>query len=283
MRICCAGQAGTAGRRRDESQYCCRIRSAAGLFWPSNIRCMAMTEPALFTGFPDGLETRISPVEVPGHGVLSICSLRDRNQYHDPDGTAARLGISAAWWPLFGLLWPSSLYLAAELAKRPVRDDERVLEIGCGLALPGLVAHQRGMQVTVSDHHPMASLFLRRNLQLNNLPPNLPYRYGHWGPLPEEAETLVQDPWLQGQFDFVLASSLLYEPGMADSLSDFIAKHTAANAEVWVVDTSQSYRGPFKRHMKSDGFEVTDIQCLNQTPCLSGEERYRGRLMKFRR
>src|SRR5699024_10762884 len=79
------------------------------------------------------------------------------------------------------------------------------------------------------------------------------------------------------------ASSLLYEPGMADSLSDFIAKHAAADAEVWVVDTRQSYRGPFKRHMKSDGFEVTDIQCLNQTPCLSGEERYRGRLMKFRR
>lgn len=244
---------------------------------------MTMTDSVLLSGFPDGLETKISPIEVPGHGVVSICSLKDRSQYHDPDGIAARLGIGPAWWPLFGLLWPSSLYLAAELAKRPVRDGERLLEIGCGLALPGLVAHQRGMQVTVSDHHPMASLFLRCNLQLNNLPPNLPYRYGHWGPLPKDAESLVQDAWLQGRFDFVLASSLLYEPGMADSLSDFIAKHAAADAEVWVVDTSQSYRGPFKRHMKADGFEVTDIQSLNRTPCLSGEDRYRGRLMKFRR
>ena len=43
-------------------------------------------------------------------------------------------------WPLFGLLWPSGAQLAARLGARPVTPGERILEIGCGLALASLVA-----------------------------------------------------------------------------------------------------------------------------------------------
>ena len=78
-------------------------------------------------------------IAVVGVDNLHIRSLLDRQQYSDPLGAAERLGISSASWPLFGLLWPSGAHMAARLAQRPVTPGERILEIGCGLALAGLL------------------------------------------------------------------------------------------------------------------------------------------------
>ena len=42
----------------------------------------------------------------------TIRSLQNKQQFHDPEGTAERLGISSATWSLFGNIWPSGLILA---------------------------------------------------------------------------------------------------------------------------------------------------------------------------
>jgi len=94
-----------------------------------------------------GYLTKQDPIAVTGVALLNIRSLLDRQQFADPFGDAERLGISSAAWPLFGLLWPSGALLAAHLALRPV-GDERILEIGCGLALASLVGHRRGGPLT---------------------------------------------------------------------------------------------------------------------------------------
>lgn len=59
-------------------------------------------------------------IAIAGVDSLHIRSLRDRQQFSDPLGQAAALGISSAAWPLFGLLWPSGLQLAALMALRPL-------------------------------------------------------------------------------------------------------------------------------------------------------------------
>jgi hypothetical protein len=56
-------------------------------------------------------------IEVIGAAALNIRSLLDRQQYADPVGAAQGLGISSAAWPLFGLVWPSGLHLAAAMAR----------------------------------------------------------------------------------------------------------------------------------------------------------------------
>src|SRR5690606_11116343 len=127
-----------------------------------------------------GYSTKTERIAMTGTSDLCIRSLLDSQQYYDPAGTAQSLGICSASWPLFGLLWPSSRQLAARMAQRPVCNDERILEIGCGLALASLVGHRRGARVTASDCHPLASSFLDHNLQLNQLP-GLKYRHGQWG------------------------------------------------------------------------------------------------------
>ena len=107
--------------------------------------------------------TKTETIEIQGVNDLVICSLLDRQQFYDPKGAAERLGICSASWSLFGMLWPSSIRLASAIALRPVDPNEKILEIGCGLALASLVAHRRGANITASDRHPKAKLFLEKN------------------------------------------------------------------------------------------------------------------------
>ncbi len=86
-----------------------------------------------------GYQTKQERIAIEGAHSLIIRSLLDKQQYADPLGEAAAMGISSAAWPLFGLLWPSSLLLAAWMAERPLVANERILEVGCGLALASLV------------------------------------------------------------------------------------------------------------------------------------------------
>src|SRR5450631_2246961 len=149
----------------------CACRQAHGRF-PVRVKAVACTMP--------GYHTKHEQIAVTGVNDLCIRSLLDRQQYADPNGDAERLGISSAAWPLFGLLWPSGALLAARLARRPVRAQERILEGGCGLALASLVGHWHGADATASDCHPLAEGFLLENLRLNDLAP-MKYRHGQWG------------------------------------------------------------------------------------------------------
>ena len=105
--------------------------------------------------------TKTQTIEIAGVKDLVIRSLLDKQQFYDPQGAALRLGICSASWSLFGMLWPSSIHLASALALRPVNTDEKILEIGCGLAVASLVAHRRGANITASDRHPKAQKFYK--------------------------------------------------------------------------------------------------------------------------
>ena len=222
-----------------------------------------------------GYLTKQETIAVAGEADLIIRSLLDRQQFADPLGVAERLGVSSSNWPLFGLLWPSAAFLAARLALRPVRAGERILEIGCGLALASLVGHRRGADVTASDCHPLAESFLLENLRLNRLRP-MKYRLGQWG---VAAGLLATD--VQGSFDLIIGSDLLYERDADDSLAAFISRHAAPAAEVWIVDPDRGNRPAFSRCMQAHGFALHD-QRIDQpgTPAVAA---YRGRLLTYRR
>ena len=228
-----------------------------------------------------GYQTKQEQITVSGVVALTIRSLLDRNQFDDPQGEANRLGISSAAWPLFGLLWPSGAHLAARLAARPVQAGERILEVGCGLALASLVGHRRGADLTASDCHPLAGVFLAENLRLNALAP-MKYRHGHWSATLSQTQHAV-DAGLQalaGRFDLIIGSDLLYERDDGGALARFIGRHAAPGAQVWIVDPDRGNRPAFNRHMGAQGFVLREER-LDQVALLEVPA-YKGRLLSYR-
>ncbi len=218
--------------------------------------------------------TKHEAISVAGVADLQIRSLLDRQQFFDPRQQAQRLGISSAAWPMFGLLWPSAVWLAARLAKRAIAPGERILELGCGLALPSLVAHRRGADVTASDRHPLAASFLRHNLRLNQLPP-MKYRHADW------AETGRGAGSRAAQFDLIIGSDLLYERDTRGSLAARIDAAASAAAEVWIVDPNRGNRAPFNRRMRDNGFDCQEERLDSAATATAAS--YQGRLLVYRR
>jgi predicted nicotinamide N-methyase len=226
-----------------------------------------------------GYATKQERVAVAGVEDLLIRSLLDRQQYFDPDGSAASLGISSATWPLFGLLWPSAVHLAARLADRQVSATERILEIGCGLALASLVGHRRGADMTASDRHPLTEAFLEENLRANHLAP-MKYRHGNWGAA-AAAPSAVAPRSVEGAFDLILGSDVLYERDVEGHLAAFIAQHATRSAEVWIVDPNRGNRPAFSRRMAAAGFSVHGERI--HRPAVHGVQAYSGQMLTYRR
>ncbi len=230
-----------------------------------------------------GYLTQFHQIAVAGVADLHLRALLDRQQFADPLGEAAALGISDAAWPLFGLVWPAGQALAAAVADRPVREDEHILEIGCGLALASLVCHRRGAQVTASDCHPLAGAFLSENVRLNDLPP-LRYRHGDWT-APQAAElapVCAQGPRLQGRYDLIMGSDVLYERDEAGVLPSFIERHATERGEVLIVDPNRGNRAAFTRRMREQGYRLDEL-LLTGPALVAGGPLWRARLLRYRR
>lgn len=246
--------------------------------------CIGAATIVFLPSFSSGYLTTQESIAVAGVDDLLIRSLLDKHQFHDPLDEALNLGISSATWPLFGLLWPSGLRLAERMALRPV-SGERILEIGCGLALSSLVAHRRGAHVTASDCHPLTRSFLDENTRLNGLPP-LSYRHGLWGQAALRQDglpvlTQALDASVAGLFDLVVGSDILYERDETGTLARFIGQHAAAQSEVWVVDPNRGNRAAFHKHMACLGFAMSE-QVLDQAASLKFAA-YKGRMLTYKR
>jgi len=105
--------------------------------------------------------------------------------------------------PYYTRLWESARALAEVMAARPeLWPGRRVLELGCGLGLPSLVAARLGADVTATDYHPHNGPFFLANARENGLE-GIRYERMDW-----------RRPHLPGDFDIVLGSDLIYEGDM---------------------------------------------------------------------
>lgn len=197
-----------------------------------------------------------------------IRSLLDNQQFEDPDAVAEKLGINSATWPLFGVVWPASLVLASRVCKLELT-GLRVLEIGCGIALSSIVLHRMKQDITASDYHPLAQEFLDENVRRNGLWP-IKYLTGNW-------ET--ENPLL-GKFDLIIGSDVLYQPGHAADVANFIDRHSLDRADIMIVDPGRENRSRFTRNMIALGFSH-NFERFDET--LADNPRCKGRVLHFQR
>ena len=171
------------------------------------------------------LDIAVRPVDLPG-GRVYIVRPADFEALRDEEGMAPGQPL-----PYWARLWPSASLLALELAARPPGPGTRVLELGCGLGLPSVVAARGGAAVTASDGHTDAVAFAAHNLALNELEGTVVI-----ADMADDADALVE----RGPFDLVLAADLLYTVSNGDAMLRLAPRLLEPNGELWLADPDRA-------------------------------------------
>jgi predicted nicotinamide N-methyase len=129
--------------------------------------------------------------------------------------------------PYWAELWPAGLALARALP--PSLAGTSVVELGCGLGIPSLVAAARGAEVLATDWAEDAVSLLRRNAARNAV----------------ALRAEVRD-WrtFDGSFDLALAADVLYERRNVEPLLALLPR---VASEVLLAEPGRPYFGAFLR------------------------------------
>ncbi|MCZ7557778.1 MAG: methyltransferase [Bacteroidia bacterium] len=145
--------------------------------------------------------------------------------------------------PYWAELWHSAVALAAVLNEAQMLPDKaHVMEIGCGLGLPGLVAAQRGAQVTFSDYDRFALWAAELNLR-SNLP----------GVEAEFLELDFRQPPSR-QWPLILAADVIYEKRFVEPLAAFLDATLTHDGQVLLAEPNRLIAVPFFETLTARGF-----------------------------
>jgi len=164
-------------------------------------------------------------VELPS-GELRL--LQPEESAELPDDGAVEWAPLAPYW---SVLWRSGVALARELEGAPL-GGLRVVELGCGIAVPSIAAARAGADVLATDSDPEALELVAQNAQANGV----------------RVETAVAD-WAQPEdlvsrapFDLVLAADVLYERAAVAQLLSLLPRLAP---EAWLADPGRTVADAF--------------------------------------
>jgi predicted nicotinamide N-methyase len=150
------------------------------------------------------------------------------------------------WLPYWAELWPSAIALARYLSRENLT-RKRVIELGCGVGLPTVVALARGAEVLATDHYEAALDFTAHNARTN---------------LGRDPETALLDWYAPdterfGTFDLAFAADVLYERRNAPALADLVPGLLEPGGEAVFADPRRKDAPPFLELMEERGFGNT--------------------------
>ena len=155
-------------------------------------------------------------IELPG-GELSLLQPEEAAELPD-DGPVEWAPVAPYW----AVLWRSGVALARELEGEAL-DGLRVVELGCGLAVPSIAAARAGAAVLATDTDTEALELAERNASENGV--RIETAQVDWA----EPGELVK----RGPFDLVLAADVLYERA---AVAQLLALLPRLAPEAWLAD-----------------------------------------------
>lgn len=169
--------------------------------------------------------------------------------------------------PYWADLWPVSRMLAKAVLREPWPDPgAAVLEIGCGLGLPGIAALARGLHVTFSDYDATALQFAADNARLNGF---------------DRFRTLQMDwrsPPPDLRCDVLLASDLTYELRNVEPIADLIQRVLAPGGVCLATDEDRIPAHAFREALSARGLTWTNQLMRAGSP---GGRRVKGTLYRI--
>lgn len=130
--------------------------------------------------------------------------------------------------PYWAHLWIGARALARFLVDRQGLGGRRVLDLGCGLGLCGLVAAAYGAEVWFADREPAALKFVRASARRNGFS------------RVRCVEIDFTEAVLEATFDVILGAEIVYEPHSYGPLGRFLEMHLAPRGVLYLTDAFRS-------------------------------------------
>ena len=164
-------------------------------------------------------------------------------------------------FPFWVKLWEASLLLADIMASMPCEPGQTLLELGAGLAAPGLVAAARGYKVTLSDYEPHILDFQRVSAAANGLQ-EVDFRIIDW-----------KKPPVMPRFNTIIGAEILFRDEFFQPLLDVFNQYLAPDGTIYIAHDARRKSLPkfldlaqkeyqvavSARKMKSEDGELTII------------------------
>jgi methyltransferase-like protein 23 len=144
--------------------------------------------------------------------------------------------------PYGAMLWPSAIALAHDVVSRDLA-GKRVLELGAGIGLPGLVAVAGGAHVVQTDNDDVALHVGRLNAARNAV--TVTHRAADW--------TRFDDA---DRYDVVLGSDILYAAAMHEPLAEIFARNVAPGGRLLLADPLRAASMPLLERLESRGWRL---------------------------
>ena len=156
--------------------------------------------------------------------------------------------------PYWAHLWIGARALARFIAEHEDLRGQRVLDLGCGLGLPGLAAAARGAEVWFADREATALEFVRASAARNGLTRircmNIDFTRADLGTT----------------FAAILGAEIVYEPQSYGPLCHFLEGHVGPQGVIHLTDAFRSDAHRFFAELTRRGFRG------ERRPCREWEE-----------
>ena len=153
------------------------------------------------------------------------------------------LGEAASKRPYGVVLWPAAIALSHEIASRAVA-GKRILELGAGTGLPGIVAAARGAHVVQTDRQKLVLYVCEQNAARNGVT-TIEHRIADW--------TAWDDT---ERYDVILGSDILYAVALHANLRHIFETNLAPGGTVLLADPFRAPSLPMLEQMEADGWRV---------------------------
>lgn len=162
----------------------------------------------------------------------------------DAEEQAFLRGETAAKRPYGVVLWPATIALAHEVGSRQLA-GQRILELGAGTGLPGIVAAALGGRVVQTDRQRLVMHVCEQNAARNQIT-TIEHRLADWTAWDDVA-----------QYDLVLGSDILYAPELHPHLRRIFETNLAPHGTVLLSDPFRAASMGLLEAMEAEGWRVT--------------------------